>query len=190
MERTKKLKVYRNNSGLTQESLANKSGISIRTIQRIEKGLSSGSPYTLKKLAEILKLENWELLIEDNVQNYDKENIGIVKSMNLSSLAVLIIPLSNFIFPLILFFKAKERTNLQGRKILSFQFLWVLITLVLMILLPLMSLLIFDSLKAMKIPLFAVVYFLSVAVNIYLIVKTAINLNERKDILTFVPKIF
>jgi len=190
MEQTKKIKDYRKASGLTQESLANKSGISIRTIQRIEKGLSSGSLYTLKKIADVLKIESWELLLEDSYSNKNTKNLRPVKLMNLSCLAVLILPLSNFIFPLILFLKEKDRTNNQGHKILSFQLLWLLTTIILMLVLPLISLWLFDSLHGAKIPLYVLVYFLSVAVNIYFIVKTAIKLNEKKEILTFVPKIF
>jgi len=190
METTKKLKDYRNNSGLTQESLAEKSNISIRTIQRIEKGLSSGSPYTLKKIAEVLRIENWELLLEDSLVNKHTDNLKTIKLMNLSALAVLILPLSNFIFPLIIFFKGRDRINNQGRKILSFQLLWLLMTIVIMVLFPLILALIFETLHSTKIPLFIPVYFSSIAVNIYFIVRTAINLNENKNILTFVPKIF
>ena len=190
METTKKLKDFRNASGLTQERLAEKSNISIRTIQRIEKGLSSGSPYTLKKLAEILKVEDWELLLEDSFKNKQTGNLNPAKLMNLSSLAVLILPLSNFIFPLILFFKVKDKRSHQENKILSFQLLWLLTTIILMLFLPLILIWIFKSLQGTKIPLFILVYFLSVAVNIYFIVKTAIKLNKKKEILTFVPKIF
>ncbi|MFK8163545.1 MAG: helix-turn-helix transcriptional regulator [Lewinella sp.] len=41
---SKQLKSHRKLGGFTQESLATASGISIRTIQRIEKGLSQGNP--------------------------------------------------------------------------------------------------------------------------------------------------
>ncbi len=75
METTKKLRDCRNASGLTQESLAQKSNISIRTIQKIEKGLSSGSPYSLKKMAEVLKVEDWELLLEDTFQNKQMDDL-------------------------------------------------------------------------------------------------------------------
>ena len=45
-----KLKHYRRLHNLSQEGLAESSGISIRTIQRIEKGESVGSAYTLNAL--------------------------------------------------------------------------------------------------------------------------------------------
>ncbi len=190
MKTTKKLKEYRNAAGLTQASLASKSTISIRTIQRIEKGLASGSPYTLKKLAEVLKIEEWRSLLEDSLKNEQTANLNPIKLMNLSSLAVLILPLGNFVFPLILFLKEKDRISHLGNKILSFQLLWLFATILGMLFVPIILIWIFDMPQGTKIPLFIPVYFLAVAINIYFIVKTAIRLNEKKEILTFVPKIF
>ena len=53
----KSLKEHRTNEQLSQQELADKSGISIRTIQRIEKKLSSGSPYIIKSLCKALQIE-------------------------------------------------------------------------------------------------------------------------------------
>ena len=60
-----KLRKYRKVKGLSQEGLSEVSGISVRTIQRLEMGLSNGSPYTLKSLAKALDIENADLLTEE-----------------------------------------------------------------------------------------------------------------------------
>ncbi|MEG0931540.1 helix-turn-helix domain-containing protein, partial [Algoriella sp.] len=56
-----KLKQIREQQSLTQEELAEKSRISVRTIQRIESG-SVPKGYTLKTLATILQISENELL--------------------------------------------------------------------------------------------------------------------------------
>lgn len=184
------LRDYRISSGLTQESLAEKSNISIRTIQRIEKGQTLGSTYTLKKLSEALNLEDWKSLLESEPIIKHMADLKLVKLMNLSSLAVLIVPFGNFIFPLIFFFNKNKKMNSEGRKILSFQLLWMLTTLVLMLILPLILFWFFDSLKGARIPLYVLVYSISVVANLLFILRIAIRLNSEKDILKFVPQVF
>jgi transcriptional regulator with XRE-family HTH domain len=51
-----KLKHFRHINCLSQEKLAKNSGISIRTIQRIEEGKSVGSGYTINALATALNI--------------------------------------------------------------------------------------------------------------------------------------
>ena len=54
MELSKRIKELRINKGLTQTDLSDKSGISLRTIQRIENNEVSPSIYSLKKLVKFL----------------------------------------------------------------------------------------------------------------------------------------
>ena len=56
-----KLKSFRELQNLTQEELSEKSGISVRTIQRIETG-KDPKGYTLRVLAKALEIEENELL--------------------------------------------------------------------------------------------------------------------------------
>ena len=48
--------------GMTQEDLANLTGISLRTIQRIEQGKVKPRSFSLKKIAEALKIDLKDLL--------------------------------------------------------------------------------------------------------------------------------
>ncbi len=188
-----KLKKFRLIRGFTQEELSVASGISIRTIQRIEKGVSEGSPFTLRSLSKALEVEHSEIT---NLIDYERNDfivdLGDVKLLNLSSLSLLILPFGNLILPLILFVSGKGKDpSLRNytNKIFSYQIIWSLVTLVAMILLPLVLFAVFDLIKGNSIPLFIPVYFLAGFVNIWIIIQTAINLNKQKEILDFTPNL-
>lgn len=57
-----KLKHFRHINCLSQEKLAETSGISIRTIQRIEEGKSVGSGYTINALSKALNINSTDLV--------------------------------------------------------------------------------------------------------------------------------
>jgi len=67
MTLAEKVKVARKNLNYTQSDLAIRCGVTLRTIQRIEKGKVEPSAYTLGKLVDLLALEreevapNWQL---------------------------------------------------------------------------------------------------------------------------------
>ena len=52
-----KIKVYREYRGMTQAALANKSGISIDTVKRLETTAEGGSIKTVKAIAETLEID-------------------------------------------------------------------------------------------------------------------------------------
>tara|TARA_R110000744_G_scaffold352745_2_gene458990 strand:+ start:3275 stop:3862 length:588 start_codon:yes stop_codon:yes gene_type:complete len=194
LDNSTKLKEFRNAKGMTQQELATNSNISIRTIQRIEKGLSKGSSYSLKELAKILEIGNWKLLLDESNSLDVPEIDKIIKKfdvrlMNLSSLAIVVIPLSNFILPLILYIRAKGKVDEDAKKILSFQLLWSFFTILLMLLMPFLLLIVFDLAKPEIIFILVASYLLLVAINIFFVLNTARRLNLKKEILTFVPKI-
>ncbi|RZJ46212.1 MAG: XRE family transcriptional regulator, partial [Chryseobacterium sp.] len=92
------LKKIREEKNLTQEELAEQSGISVRTIQRIEAG-TEPKGYTLKTLVATLDISEKDLLIADILKQeikaeepiliLEKEEIfnsTLIKMINLSSL--------------------------------------------------------------------------------------------------------
>ncbi len=188
---SEKLKHYRHIHSLSQEGLAEISGISIRTIQRIEKGESIGSSYTIKALANALQIRPADLIPKElTVTSSSQFNVSKLKLLNLSAISIIIIPLANIIFPAIIFWKNKsdEQLNKEGRKILSFQILWTLCTLVIMAIIPL-GLLSFQEFRGRSIPLFIPVYFICVGVNIYFIIRFAICINSHIPFLKKFPDI-
>ncbi len=94
--------------GLTQERLAEEAGISVRTIQRIEKGESQPELYSLNRLSEILGLD----LGRDTVFDV------WLGALHLSSvLCILVIPLLIWIYR-----KGKDPLiEKHGRDVLNFQ---------------------------------------------------------------------
>ncbi len=84
--------------GLSQEHLADLSNISLRTIQRIEKGIGSPRIYTIKTLAEYLDIDISNL--ETNLASNVTIEIATLKKMNVSIIITLIIPLFNILTPL------------------------------------------------------------------------------------------
>lgn len=206
MKRT--LKEYRKIRQLSQRELSDESGISIRTIQRIEKDLSSGSPYVIKSLCKALKIEiddlevnftqneihendNHEEIVKEKVTPYGGINQKELKLINLSSISVLVFPLLNLLFPAILYWKYRLILNSKSDalKIISFQILWTLVTLLLVIFIPFLFQMFFSMLEIFGHPLFTWIYFICVVINIFITIITAIRLNKSEHILPFIPNI-
>ena len=183
-----KLKEHRRINLLSQERLAETSGISLRTIQRIEEGKSSGSAHTLTAIAKALNIDSSDLLIQAST---NPQNILQLKILNLSAIAIILIPFSNIIFPSYIYWKNRDDEKIKtiGNKILSFQILWTLGTLLLVLIMPIVLLLLFPFLKASSVPLFIPVYFAAIIFNVYFIIRFAIKINKQEPFLEKVPKI-
>jgi len=182
------LKGHRKLKKMTQEELSKTSGISIRTIQRIEKGLSTGSPYTIKTLARTLSIECSDIIYEESKPTLDeKNNISILKLMNFSVLTMFVVPFGNIIFPAVIFFKNRSDVKVKtiGRKILNFQ---ILTMLALPFALVILLLLIGKGYAGFPITLI-ILYLIYGLVNIIITIYTSIQINGDKKVLSFVPNI-
>lgn len=171
-----KVKFYREKQNLTQTELAEKSGLSSRTIQRIENG-NSPKGFTLKTLAEALEVDTESL-------SNKKTELDRVKVINISVLSFLIIPFGNIIIPAILTFKSKnEKTKLLGKEIVSVQIIWTVIMCLLLIITPL-----FKRLVSINIPLIYILLIPLICINVFIVFKNAISL-VNKNKLYISPKI-
>ncbi|EZH75162.1 hypothetical protein ATO12_10585 [Aquimarina atlantica] len=121
-----KLVAYREKLNLTQEELSKKSGISVRTIQRIESGIDPKG-YTLKALAKALDVDEIDLLNKDNLTV--EPNYNLVNIINLSSLIVVFIPVVCFLIPLVITL-IKKQLNALTAQIITIQILWSVIMIV------------------------------------------------------------
>jgi len=186
-----RLKHFRQINNLTQEELAEASRVSIRTIQRIENGESTGSAYTLRALALALNIESKELSVSLTETTINDNSTSNLKMLNLSSLSLLIIPLGNIILPAIIFSKYRNEEAVQtyGKKILSFQVLWTISTLVLVFLLPVLLFLLFPTIRGSSVPLSIPVYFALAFVNIYFTMRFAFEINHQPRVLNKIPNI-
>ncbi|MCH2228706.1 MAG: helix-turn-helix transcriptional regulator [Crocinitomicaceae bacterium] len=114
---------------LTQEELAEKANISVRTIQRIEAG-TKPKGFTLEALSKALEVEK-NVLLEDKIEEIES-NKKLIKYINLSSIILIIVPLGNIVLPLIIMFW-KKQINAITKQIISIQILWTLASILVVI---------------------------------------------------------
>ena len=121
-----KIQELRKEKGMTQEDLAEKTGLSVRTIQRIESGDVDPRSYTLNQIAEALGVEIGDLTKEECPgpnQPGDSETRKWLTFLHLSGLFVLLIP------PLIIWILKRDdilEMNEQAKDVLNFQIsMWI-----------------------------------------------------------------
>jgi len=190
-----KLSRLRKSKGISQEILAEISNISLRTIQRIEAGTATPRPYTIKTLAETLGVPV-EQLSTNQANPIELSQIAItkLKLINFSALACLLIPFSNLF--LTVFFWRKNReialVNESGKKIISFQLMWTLGTLLIVFLTPFIQYSIIQSYVIGRFPpTIVLVYIALLVLNLVFTIRTAIQLHKGKfDIYSFIPILF
>ncbi|MBK7223196.1 MAG: helix-turn-helix domain-containing protein [Saprospiraceae bacterium] len=187
-----KLKHFRRIMCFSQEKLGEVSGISIRTIQRIEEGKSVGSGHTITALAKALNINSSDLIYSVPQEVLPLPNNATkLKLLNLSAIAMLIIPLANIIFPAYIYWKNQHDQKIRehGNKIISFQLFWTFGTILIAIVASIILLPLSDTLRASSVPLFVLVYLISSIFNVYFVLLFAININKQSLFLERVPNI-
>ncbi|MCJ8153703.1 helix-turn-helix transcriptional regulator [Chryseobacterium sp. SSA4.19] len=145
------LRKIREEQNLTQEELAGKSGLSVRTIQRIESGISPKG-YTLKALASGLGIAEKDLLTPDFPeeepaaqepvsvqQEAEMIHYSMVKIINLSSIPFAWFPVANFILPVSIMLFTKQKSSIV-KQIISVQILAAVMATVIFMIVVLMKL--------------------------------------------------
>lgn len=121
-----KLATYRRNKGLSQEQLATLSGVSSRTIQRIEKGTVAAHGATLKMLADSLEVDTELLLESDPIDTgaTDGEANKLMALFHVLALLGLFFPILNIILPCALWWFKKDELPVydrEGKQVVNFQ---------------------------------------------------------------------
>lgn len=119
-----RVKELRNRKGWSQEVLAEESGLSLRTIQRIENNETVPRGDTLKRLALALDTSPDEI-IDWKIQ----EDQNYLTLLSISALGFLFFPLLGIIIPLAMWISKKDKlknVNELGKSILNFQISWTL----------------------------------------------------------------
>jgi transcriptional regulator with XRE-family HTH domain len=119
MQTGQKIKEVRTKQGMTQQELASKARVDLRTIQRIENSEVIPRSYTLKIIAKVLNIDESELLdlnLQESGQETPKRNKRILVWLHLS--AILFLPAF-----LIWFFEKKYDRDIkhQGADVINFQ---------------------------------------------------------------------
>ncbi|WP_375435513.1 helix-turn-helix domain-containing protein [uncultured Hymenobacter sp.] len=132
----------RKSKGFSQELLAERSGVSLRTIQRVEQGDTTPRGHTVLALAVALEVPLEVLQNEPEARHelapgaVTKASAGalvlrsdpqFLQLLNLSALSFLLFPFLNIVVPLLLWRARRHDTEYAaeiGRRVLGFQILW------------------------------------------------------------------
>ena len=188
-----RIKNLRIRKGFSQEELAEISGLSLRTIQRIENGETEPRGDSLKRLSSAFEVSPDEILDWDIY-----EDKGLLIGLNLSALSFIVFPLLGILVPLIIWVSKKDKVrNINGiaKSILNFQITWVMVLFGWYIFLMNgvwfrmnltgnVTLGMFSN--GVFLNLFIVIFMY--AYNIFLIVYNALRINKEKGVWYF-PKI-
>ncbi|MDB5203717.1 MAG: helix-turn-helix protein [Ferruginibacter sp.] len=139
-----KIVTARRKKGMTQEELADKTNITVRTIQRLESGDSMPRAYTLKAIAIALEMDFESLSNSDEVppdpaskqeQMLAPADPGHdLQMICLSCFSYLVVPFIHFLIPAFLVRKLNNPAALAfGRKVVRSQLIWVICTNLLML---------------------------------------------------------
>ena len=176
-----RLKELRNRKGLSQETLAEESGLSLRTIQRIENNESKPTGETLKRLSNALDI-NPDELIDWSI----KEDLKYLVFMNLSSLTFIFFPLLGILVPFMLWSSRKgkiKNINEVGRALINFEITWTITLFIIPFVLFLFSKI--GILENFNLALLITVLAMMYLVNILLIVVSSIRISNGKNALYF-----
>jgi len=179
------LKKIRELKNLTQEELAQKTGLSVRTIQRVESGMRPKG-YTLKTLAKNLDVAEEDLWIPEIVaepeieveeipvakQEEQSVNFALIKIINLSSLPLAWFPIANFIPPLLIMIFMKEKSRIT-KQIISLQILLAVIAPVIFMIVVLLKL---------GSPFVMVTMVSLVLANMYIILRNAFEIDKKNSL--------
>lgn len=115
-----KIKQLRTAAKLTQSQLAEKTGLSLRTIQRAESASEAPKGHTLKVLDEFFK---------DNIltaATVTDNAVSALKKINFSALLFIFLPFIHLLFMFLIWrkYKNSQVVNEAGRQIINFQILW------------------------------------------------------------------
>lgn len=176
-----KVREFRTRKGMSQEALAEKSGISHRTVQRIENGESNPTGDTLQKLSVALKI-NPDELIDWKI----KEDRGYLVFLNLSALSFVVFPILGILVPFIMWTSQKDKlkdVTKVGGALINFQINW----LILLVFIPVSLLLIskIGLLEGVSFSTLFIIVLVMYLVNMVLIIINTIRLNNQKEVQYF-----
>lgn len=174
------LKKIREQRNLTQEELSSSSGISARTIQRIEAGtIPKGQ--TLRLLAFSLAVreeelqESFDKILEEKKHGNEilaSKDCWKIKVINLSSIPFVILPPLNILLPLFLMLVTKKRGQIV-KQVISVQIMWSITAPILFLLVAFLKL-------GNTVALITIV--LLVLSNIFIIIRNAIAIDRNKSL--------
>ncbi|MCQ0112560.1 Archaeal ribosome-binding protein aMBF1, putative translation factor, contains Zn-ribbon and HTH domains [Zhouia amylolytica] len=179
-----RVKELRSQKGMSQELLAEKSGLSLRTIQRIENGESKPTGESLNRLIKGLNVNPDELM--DSSIIVDKRYLTF---MNLSALSFLLFPMLGILIPFIVWSAKKDKIkdiNEIGKNLINFEITWTLILFFFPIVLLINSKV--GVLKTISLRTFFMTFGLLYLINLIFILVNTIRINNEKNVF-YLPQV-
>ncbi len=168
-----KLLALRQKLNLTQEELFEKTGISVRTIQRIEAG-TIPKGYTLKALAKGLGVSEGDL--SEKEEAISPEDTKWLKLINLSALPFMFVPPLNIVAPLFVMYMKKQFTPVT-RRIVTIQIVWTLMAVVLFL-----TVIILNDWFAVRSKYMMLIPVAWLILNIFIILRNAAEIDKNKTL--------
>lgn len=166
------VQLLREEKHLTQTELAEKAGLSLRTIQRMEAG-NTPRGFTLKALAAALDIDPEKL-----IENKESAKVDRAKLINLSALAGIVIPFGGIIFPVLLTYKTKDSKSKElGKNIIGTQIILAFIVSVMMIISPFIQ-----KIYPVRFPLFIIPLIGFIGLKISVVILNGISLNTKGNL--------
>lgn len=125
MSIAEKVKSLRKQNGYSQGKLAEETGLSLRTIQRVENSETEPRGDTLNRIAEAFHVSPDEILEWNQA-----EDNSYLTVMNLTQFSFIFFPLLGILIPLLLWIlkrKIIDQVDEIGKKILNFQITWSIV---------------------------------------------------------------
>ena len=111
------IKSARKAKGLTQQELADQAGVSLRTVQRIEKGTEEISGFSIRQITTVLNIPLENLIMQNVDQlSVDSNQIGSVKKLYLTSLTFILNPIFGVIVPTIIGASKQNKSDFYKRE--------------------------------------------------------------------------
>jgi len=169
-----KLSDLREHLNLTQKELSEKSGISIRTIQRIESG-QKPKGFTLKAFAITLGVEKSFFDESNAAESLDPDELKWNKIVNMLALPGSFLPPLNVLLPLAIMY-LKKQNNRVNKKLVSIQICWTLVALFLFVIV-----LILNDWLDVKSQFTMLIPILWLMLNTVIITRNAMILGKNND---------
>ncbi|MEZ4896354.1 MAG: helix-turn-helix transcriptional regulator [Saprospiraceae bacterium] len=160
---------HRERLNITQKELADQSGVSVRTIQRIEAG-EMPKGYSRKALAKSLGIDESELLEKVSTAPDSGQTLRYI---NFISIPFLIVPPLNVLVPLFIMYHKKIWTG-TARQMVDIQIVWLITSIMLVVLSSFIKRFLDDN---NVITLIVIV--IALLINIFILVRNGVELQRN-----------
>lgn len=172
------IKSKREELGFTQQTLSEVTGLSLRTIQRLEAGNKEPKGHSLNVLAKAFGMSSADLKSSFHpTETAEKDEQLSISFINLSALGFLFLPLGNILFPYLVWKRKRSFPTVDeaGRRVLNFQIIWTAIFFLSLIIAP------FLDNGQFPFQLILMVLFFMMALNVIVIFYTAFLIQKGRD---------